>query len=621
MLYAVEHAKELNVDASRLAIMGDSVGGNMSAVVTLLAKERGGPKIAYQVLFYPLVDYIGDNDSYRKYADGPWLTTKTMKWMFDLQGLDGSEPLPRTRCTPTVEQLRGPARRADRHRRRHPAGRGRGVRGEAGAGRRARDGRCATTARSTTSPCSTRWPTRRRRAAPSRNPSPPQDRPPRVNQHEPRRPREHPTLRGGPRNAQPDAHGDGGAQALPRPEERTMTTNDARALSRRGFLRAAGAAGAAAWLTPRTLWGGAPAPRVRPSGALGPVQEIRRAAAADPVRVRRLRGNVSVLSGSGGNVAVLAGAGGVVLVDSGIVGPKIAAAVATVSRAPITHVVNTHWHFDHTDANAWLHARGAEVLAHANTRRRLSADTRVDDWEFTFPASPAGALPATVITSAQTLELSGSTIAVAPYAPAHTDSDLAVHLVDADVLHVADTWWNGLYPFIDYSTGGSIDGTIRATEQTLARVSASHHHRPRPRRGRRPRGSRAVPRHARGVARPRGGAQGAGPHGRRNGRCAADRRVRRGLGGLDHPARVLHAPGLHGRLTRRLAPPAQHAQHLRPSTEDVDMPRRTRASPTPPTAAAPRGSCGSREARRARTSSCSPTTRATACSTPSATWP
>jgi acetyl esterase len=107
MLYAVEHAKALNVDASRLAVMGDSVGGNMSAVVTLLAKERGGPKIAYQVLFYPLVDYIGDNDSYRKYADGPWLTTKTMKWMFDLQGMDGTEPLPAYPLHATVEQLRG----------------------------------------------------------------------------------------------------------------------------------------------------------------------------------------------------------------------------------------------------------------------------------------------------------------------------------------------------------------------------------------------------------------------------------------------------------------------------------------------------------------------------------
>ena len=107
MLYAVGHAKELNVDASRLAIMGDSVGGNMSAVVTLLAKERRGPKIAHQVLLYPLVDYIGKNASYRKYAEGPWLTTKTMKWMFDLQGLDGSEGITAFPGRATVEQLRG----------------------------------------------------------------------------------------------------------------------------------------------------------------------------------------------------------------------------------------------------------------------------------------------------------------------------------------------------------------------------------------------------------------------------------------------------------------------------------------------------------------------------------
>ena len=107
MLYAVEHAKALNVDASRLAIMGDSVGGNMSAVVTLLAKERGGPKIAYQVLFYPLLDYIGTNASYRRFAEGPWLTTKTMKWMFDLQGMDGSEDYHAYPLRATVDQLRG----------------------------------------------------------------------------------------------------------------------------------------------------------------------------------------------------------------------------------------------------------------------------------------------------------------------------------------------------------------------------------------------------------------------------------------------------------------------------------------------------------------------------------
>ena len=107
LLYAVEHAKELNIDASRVAIMGDSVGGNMSAVVTLMAKARGGPKIAYQVLFYPLVYYLSDDASYRKFAEGPWLTAKTMKWMFDLQGMNGTEALPAYPLRASVDELRG----------------------------------------------------------------------------------------------------------------------------------------------------------------------------------------------------------------------------------------------------------------------------------------------------------------------------------------------------------------------------------------------------------------------------------------------------------------------------------------------------------------------------------
>lgn len=108
MVYAVEHAEELHVDASRLAIVGDSVGGHMAAVVTLMAKQRGGPRIRYQVLFYPVVDFAADTPSYEKFADGPWLTARTMRWMFDLEGLDGTEtdsttwPLRRS-----IEELRG----------------------------------------------------------------------------------------------------------------------------------------------------------------------------------------------------------------------------------------------------------------------------------------------------------------------------------------------------------------------------------------------------------------------------------------------------------------------------------------------------------------------------------
>lgn len=107
MVHAVEHARELNADASRLAIIGDSVGGNMSAVMTILAKERKGPKIHLQVLLYPLVDYRSDNESYQKFAEGRWLNIETMQWMFDLQGLDGTQDYHAFPLRATVEQLRG----------------------------------------------------------------------------------------------------------------------------------------------------------------------------------------------------------------------------------------------------------------------------------------------------------------------------------------------------------------------------------------------------------------------------------------------------------------------------------------------------------------------------------
>ena len=234
-------------------------------------------------------------------------------------------------------------------------------------------------------------------------------------------------------------------------------------ISRRSFLASTSAVTAVVLMAPRKLF----------AQDDGLVQTARRTAAASTVTVQKLRGNISVLLGAGGNIAVLTGRDGKLLIDAGFAGarPKITEALASISSDPIKHLINTHWHFDHTDGNEWLHSAGAAILAHTNTRKHLSTTTRVEGWNFTFAPAPAGAIPSGVFDDERTLELNGTTIALKHYAPAHTDSDISVHFTNADIFQVGDTFWNGYYPFIDYSTGGSIDGMIRATEGNLAKIT------------------------------------------------------------------------------------------------------------------------------------------------------
>jgi len=201
----------------------------------------------------------------------------------------------------------------------------------------------------------------------------------------------------------------------------------------------------------------------------GIVPTMVHAAAIAKITVTPVRRNISVLEGSGGNIAVLTGRDGKLLVEAGfaVSRPAITDALASINSDPIKHLINTHWHTDHTDGNAWLHESGAEITAHENTRKRLLVDTRVEGWDWTFPAAPAGALPVKVFSTQYEMRRNDTRIAMNYYGPAHTDSDVWVHFTDADVVHLGDTWWNGVYPFIDYSTGGSINGQIQAAEANL----------------------------------------------------------------------------------------------------------------------------------------------------------
>ena len=197
-------------------------------------------------------------------------------------------------------------------------------------------------------------------------------------------------------------------------------------------------------------------------------------AATAKIAVQNLRRNISVLLGPGGNVAVLTGPDGKLLIDAEIVTarPHVIEALASINTDPSKQLINTHWHFDHAGGNEWVHQAGGSILGHENTRKHLSRDTRVEgNFNYTFPASPAGALPSTVFAEEHTLHANNSTLILKHYQPAHTDSDISVYFVEADVLHTGDTFWNRDYPFIDYWTGGSIDGQIRAAEANIAKVT------------------------------------------------------------------------------------------------------------------------------------------------------
>src|SRR5438067_12432823 len=150
-------------------------------------------------------------------------------------------------------------------------------------------------------------------------------------------------------------------------QENQLVANPSHCLSRRRFLAATGVFTAAAWLSPRGLF----------AESENIVLAARKRAGTANITVQPLRGNVSALIGSGGNIAVLTGTDGKVIIDSGYATSRtrITDALARMTPGPIKHLVNTHWHFDHTDGNEWMHSEGATILAHENTRKHLSTTT------------------------------------------------------------------------------------------------------------------------------------------------------------------------------------------------------------------------------------------------------
>jgi len=233
-------------------------------------------------------------------------------------------------------------------------------------------------------------------------------------------------------------------------------------ISRRRFLETAGIIAAGAFFAPQVIFG--------QTSSTGPVQTIIKSAATSKINVTKLRGNIYMLEGSGGNIAVLDGAEGKLLVDGGIgvSKPHVLSALNSISKKPIKVLINSHWHFDHTSGNPWLHQQGATIIAQDITRNHLTKSIYQEDWDYTFKPLPKEGLPTVLFTTEHYHQINGEKIHVKTYRPAHTDCDSSIFFPNADIIHVADTFWNSYYPMIDYSTGGSIDGMINAAARNVA---------------------------------------------------------------------------------------------------------------------------------------------------------
>ena len=213
---------------------------------------------------------------------------------------------------------------------------------------------------------------------------------------------------------------------------------------------------------------------VQQAGALvDPPAAARAQMAAAPIEALGLTDTLTMLFGPGGNVVVLNGPDGKIVVDTFVQGawPALKQRLDAMGNAPITLAIDTHWHFDHTDNNESFRSAGAGVLAHENTRKRLSEPHDLLGMHFN-PAS-AAARPTDTFTETRTIEANGERLDLGYIPPAHTDTDIYIHYTRANVLHLGDVFFNGMYPFIDASTAGSINGTIAGAERMLKMANAT----------------------------------------------------------------------------------------------------------------------------------------------------
>jgi len=251
-----------------------------------------------------------------------------------------------------------------------------------------------------------------------------------------------------------------------------MAMNQSTVVTRRDMLRGslAIAGGAlAAQLYPATLVRAATPGFPQEKSAADRVAAMRAQFGGVPIQSQPLTDTLTLLSGPGGNIIVLNGADGKLMGDTFVqpAWPHLKDALDAIGKAPVKTAIDTHWHFDHSDNNASLRAAGATLVAHANTKKRMSETHTLAVLNLTFGPSPADALPQETFGQSRKITMNGETVSLVHIPPAHTDSDIYIHFEKGNVLQCGDVFFNGIYPYIDDETGGSVSGMIAGAAKLL----------------------------------------------------------------------------------------------------------------------------------------------------------
>jgi cyclase len=193
---------------------------------------------------------------------------------------------------------------------------------------------------------------------------------------------------------------------------------------------------------------------------------------SSPLKTTALDKDIWMLSGDGGNVTAIAAEGSTLLIDSGVDSrvSELNAASFKATWRPVTRLVNTHCHFDHTGGNVYFGSEGVTIIAQENVKKQLSSEQNVPLVGLRDGRYPTQALPTVTYSNSMTLHQGGEKLTLVNYGPSHTDGDTVIYISPANVVVVGDIFSNHYYPIIDVASGGSIDGMIHSLDQILTQT-------------------------------------------------------------------------------------------------------------------------------------------------------